>query len=229
MPPTGRVLDAPQINSKAARRAAHTRWMRRYRAEGRRRLVPADGSVRRVQALQVLGHRYRDIADATTVSAETVRGALDWDRERVSVHTADAIAAAYRVLSDRPGPSAVTASRAVARGWLPPIAWDDDTIDDPFARPYAEQRDDGPDAAAVARIWARNRPDPLREADRQEFVRQAASQGVPDVEIGEYLGWHRRASGERTPDRQLAARVRGYRARHGIATTCQPAARRTAA
>jgi len=47
--------------------------------------------------------------------------------------TADNVRRVYDELWDKPGPSRISAQRAAKRGWVPPLAWDDDTIDDPAA------------------------------------------------------------------------------------------------
>lgn len=43
--------------------------------------------------------------------------------------------AAYDVLWMRPGPSSQARALAARRGWVGPLAWDDEVIDDSAARP----------------------------------------------------------------------------------------------
>ncbi|WP_329123945.1 hypothetical protein [Streptomyces sp. NBC_01353] len=50
----------------------------------------------------------------------------------------DGIRAAYEALSMRTGTSAKTRLRAQRSGWAPPLAWDDDTIDDPHGVPQTD-------------------------------------------------------------------------------------------
>lgn len=94
---------------------------------GRVRL-DATGTLRRIQALMALGWTARDIADHAGYSShqsihnligEAVR--RDW----VSPATAARIAAVYDELSMTPGPSVITRTRAHAKGWPVPLAWDD--------------------------------------------------------------------------------------------------------
>ncbi|WP_051913237.1 hypothetical protein [Kutzneria albida] len=56
-------------------------------------------------------------------------------RSTVSIKTAQSIAALYDQLSMTCGPHARTRELAEQAGWPPPLAWDDDTIDNPSAQP----------------------------------------------------------------------------------------------
>ena len=98
--------------------------------------VDATGSQRRLQALVAIGWTTREIThrmggkdhgtvtDITSANNTTIRRA-----------TAERIKAIFDELWDQPGPSRISAQRAAKRGWLVPLAWDDDTIDDPAATP----------------------------------------------------------------------------------------------
>lgn len=96
-------------------------------------LVPIIGTVRRLQALARMGWTVRAIAAAAGMAHQSIAG-LD-NSQRIRKATADAIARVYDDLSMRPGPSDITRRRATAAGYAPPLAWDDDTIDDPTAEP----------------------------------------------------------------------------------------------
>ena len=63
------------------------------------------------------------------------------NRPHVTAQTAAAIARAYTALSSTPGPSDTARKTAADLGWAPPLAWDDDTIDDPAAEPVGVRRD----------------------------------------------------------------------------------------
>lgn len=94
--------------------------------------VPATGTRRRLHALQAMGWRLRDINALTGHEI----GALVRDHYTVvRASIAAAVADVYDDLWDKPGPSDVTRQRALVRGFAPPMAWDDDRIDDPKARP----------------------------------------------------------------------------------------------
>lgn len=100
------------------------------------RYVSAIGSARRLQALAVLGHPSRHLAAAlgqkdhsTVLDIQTGRV---W---QVRALTASRISALYDRLWSTPGPSKETTRRALARGWVGPLAWNDDELDDGYAMP----------------------------------------------------------------------------------------------
>ncbi|MFD7995577.1 hypothetical protein [Streptomyces mexicanus] len=105
--------------------------------------VPAVGATRRIRALYALGHFNHLIAKEAGISRDAVCAiaAGKWPTIKVSVD--DGIRAAYDRLSMRPGQSWKTRSWAEKHGWAPPLAWDDERIDDPQARPDFAQ-DEGP-------------------------------------------------------------------------------------
>lgn len=122
-------------------------WRAAQRRRGRPLLVDATGTVRRIRALQRLGWSLRTISLAAG-RAETWAGSLARVRS-VSPATAATVRALYDDMSMRLPPtrtwqerSAVTKARnhAERAGWPPPLAWDEDAIDDPGASP-AEWKD----------------------------------------------------------------------------------------
>ena len=60
---------------------------------------------------------------------------LNNPRRRVNRDTYQAVADLYDRLSMTPGPSQEARDRAKRKGWRPPLAWDDDSIEDPEAKP----------------------------------------------------------------------------------------------
>lgn len=109
--------------------------------------VPTDiGLVRRVQALARLGWSAPEIAARSGVPYTTIARLRDHDTRRWLGRDAlrDAIAAAYDEMSMTvPRLTRHTsriAGRAAARGWPPPLAWDD--IDAPDAQPCGVRADD---------------------------------------------------------------------------------------
>ena len=99
-------------------------------------LVPAVGAQRRVQALQAIGHKQSDIDAAAGLRPRIAKYVAD-RQPGVSI-TFDkhaAIARAYEALWSKPGSYERGRREAIARGYAPPLAWDDDTIDDPNATP----------------------------------------------------------------------------------------------
>lgn len=106
--------------------------------------IGAHGTRRRLQALQTLGWSPRQLAVGLSASSEYVGKISRGEVPRVRVTTALAIRVLYERLWDSQPPQddqrqrmIVTRMRrkAARNGWAPPMAWDDDTIDDPTAMP----------------------------------------------------------------------------------------------
>jgi hypothetical protein len=118
-------------------------WRRHQHAAGRPMPfghVDATGMVRRMQALACMGWSFQ----TTAKRAGLGRGRDIAARATVTRATADAVAAAYEEMwATPPRPAtreerivvAKTKARAFREGWAPPLAWDDDDIDNPDARP----------------------------------------------------------------------------------------------
>jgi len=128
-------------------REANTAWQRRrYRliAYGRwDGWTDAAGTRRRLQALMRAGWSLGLLSARLGCSRQLLNKRLHL-RSHVTVATARAVAALYDELWDQAPPErdrfekrAATMARryAVERGFVPPLAWDDDTIDDPAAGP----------------------------------------------------------------------------------------------
>lgn len=126
-----------------------TRWIR---VESERALlsvplVPHDshrgvdptGTRRRIQALAWMGWPAAEVAVRAGTTPATLR-TLILPHRRPSVALARRVARVYDELSMVPGPSAAAASKARGLGFAPPLAWDDETIDDPQARPCGKTR-----------------------------------------------------------------------------------------
>lgn len=123
---------------------AHYERLRGYDAQlGRPRRVDATGTRRRIQALCAAGWPMDEIGARIGVAGRDAVFLLT--RRRWAYRsTAARVAAVYEQLADTPGPSKRSSTLARSRGWLPPLWWDDDTIDDPtFLPPVVETpRDD---------------------------------------------------------------------------------------
>jgi hypothetical protein len=104
-------------------------------------MVPAAGTIRRVQALGVVGWPLSRLAREAALSPSCMARLMT--ATTVSVATARAVAAVYaRYSMASPGLCGVShiharaaRDRATAAGWAPAAAWDEDTIDDPAAIP----------------------------------------------------------------------------------------------
>lgn len=110
---------------------------------GDRGMVDPTGSIRRLQALATLGWPQEWLRERLGCSGVTM-GRLRGHGQPIIAATAVKIAALYNELWDTP-PVATTVReqqtitrtrrRATRQGWAPPMAWDDDTIDNPGAQP----------------------------------------------------------------------------------------------
>lgn len=103
-------------------------------------LVPAVGSVRRVRALVSLGWTYRQLASLAGLDHSQISELAAGRASAVRRRTADRVATLYERWSMvLPPPSDLadrTRAEALSRGWEPPLAWDDDALDDPHASPF---------------------------------------------------------------------------------------------
>lgn len=122
-------------------RAEYEFWRQAHKGK-RQPFIDGTGTRRRLQALSRMGWSQRAIGERFGQSEVAVG---DWYRaERVTPATAKKVAGWYAELSMQvPQPRTrfdrysvgSTRGRARAAGWPPPLAWDDDTIDDPEATP----------------------------------------------------------------------------------------------
>lgn len=110
-------------------------------------LVDATGTRRRLQALMVIGWPLRLLGVEMQRDGDVLGEAIR--TRRVKAKTAADVAAVYERLCMTPGPSDQGRRRALAKGWVPPLSWDD--IDDP---------DETPDMGDVVKVEF---PDQFRE------------------------------------------------------------------
>lgn len=115
-------------------RRANTNYRKRRRAGVHQpAMVDSVGVVRRRQALAVMGYGLPELAPHFGVSPRAVSNYMS--RPRVHRSTLARWRQVYDLLSMTPGPNSKARGEALRRGWVPPLAWDDDTIDDPNAAP----------------------------------------------------------------------------------------------
>lgn len=154
--------------------------------------IGATGAARRLRALAVMGWPAGEVAARAGVAETSVRAIRIGERATIPVGVHDAIAAVYDALSMTAGPSKRSTSIALRRhGWAPPLAWDDDDIDDPAATPRGRVRgDDVVDDLAVARACGAGAAVParLRTIDRHEAVRRLTERGWSLEVIAAQLG-----------------------------------------
>lgn len=110
-------------------------------ADGAR--VDATGTHRRLQALVAIGYSISSLGRRLGITVSNMDGPMGGTAE-VTAETARKVRALYEELWATPvvadewhAKSAGQRARNLAkrRGWAPPMAWDDDTIDDPSAKP----------------------------------------------------------------------------------------------
>lgn len=154
----------------------------------RRRLVPVIGSRRRLRALVAIGWTQDDLAARLGIRKADVSRYTSGSREGITAETAARVTGLYDELWDQPGPSRLAAARARNRGWAVPLAWDDDTIDDPDAAPNTGHH---------LSLRAGNRED---IAARRRRVRYLTACGLSAAEIADRLD-----VAERTVERDRAS------------------------
>jgi transcriptional regulator with XRE-family HTH domain len=137
-------------------------------------IVDGTGTARRIRALAAIGWSLTQQANRIGWAVQNYARMTDtvWP---VTVATARLIADLYDELSMTPAPAGYSATRtqrmALDKGWAPPLAWDDDEIDDPKASPHG---------------FIRKPKESLEHfIDR---YRQVAGHGLAWAEIAERLG-----------------------------------------
>ncbi|GAA3132337.1 hypothetical protein GCM10020255_006420 [Rhodococcus baikonurensis] len=114
-------------------------------------MVDATGTRRRLQALLANGHRAKDLVAALGVHTSCQRIIRS---EKVSAVIRDCVTQLYGELENRLGPSDLARERYRGLGYLSPMWWDPDIIDDPDAEPagirvYMKIRVEDPQGASV--------------------------------------------------------------------------------
>jgi hypothetical protein len=99
----------------------------------------ATGTRRRLQALRAIGHSAKVIADKAGSAEARIQLISSGEQPTVRQALEVKIRKVYAELHQTPAPAGRSATRAknhaLANDWAPPGAWDDDTIDDPQAKP----------------------------------------------------------------------------------------------
>ena len=119
-----------------------------YAQPGDSGLMPACGVIRRLQSLAVLGWTHAEIAARMGVTRRAVEHLYNADPDGVMLRATWAkVDRVWRELQATPRTverADRVRRRAEARGWLPPLAWDEDMgphgIDNPHARPVKNWR-----------------------------------------------------------------------------------------
>jgi len=112
-----------------------TRILRAPDTPGGAGYLPSTGSTRRLQALTVMGWSMAELGTRYGVDPSTLTCIRSGRLRNITGHSAALVDRMYAELWDQRGPGRHAATRARNRGWFPPLAWDDETIDDPTAEP----------------------------------------------------------------------------------------------
>jgi hypothetical protein len=98
-------------------------------------VVPATGTMRRLRALMALGHGPQDLAGQVGVTVMCLRGLLEGHCVVIHVDIARRAAAVFDTEQMTCGDNDAARREALDRGWDPPLAWDEHSIDNPAAEP----------------------------------------------------------------------------------------------
>lgn len=151
-------------------------------ADGSR--VPVLGTARRMRALVALGYTNEELGARLGMTNPKMAGKyMTLHQEYVTAAFARRVDEMFRQLQVMPPPDGYGNRRARLRaqrnGWAPPFAWDEDTIDDPKARPagykvdreermrqYEELRASGMNTNQIARHMGIDRASLVRWLER---------------------------------------------------------------
>ena len=132
----------PDCTTAHARR--HKQWRLQHARTGPA-MVDSTGTLRRLRALCWAGWSRAQIAAMVRMAKPNVQALIGGEGGLVHRRTEQAVRRAYdRYWKGPPAPtmaaekSRITRARKAAElnGWAPPLAWDDDSIDNPEAKPY---------------------------------------------------------------------------------------------
>lgn len=170
----------------------------------------AIGVARRLQALTAIGYTDRALAPMLGMHPSYVVRLRAGIGQRVTDETRRLVVDLYDQLWDRPydGPYSVRTTRlAAAKGWLPPLAWDDDTIDEPDINSSRDNHAPAElDEIAIERAMRGDRV-PLNKAEKSEAIRRLVAMRLTDTEIARRLHMTTDAVLKRRHRAMIASRV----------------------
>jgi hypothetical protein len=190
---------------------AQSRWKAAWKAGTvrERNTAPVHGTRRRLQALTAMGWSPPELGVLTGLNDQVIlRLRAANDARTVLFQTRDAVTAVYDdIWATRSTGRHQLRMRNLARrhGWLPPLAWDDDSIDDPAATPNlgtapAVDLDEVAIREAIA-----GRRVPLTRAERREAVTRMTDARYSAQEIAARLGtYQRQVTRDRAKERSAA-------------------------
>lgn len=168
--------------------------------------IDATASRRRLEALCAIGWSASRVAPHLGISGARIWGLMR--QQRISRHNADKISAVYDKLWAAPPPArsrferqsiARTIKHATARGYAPPLAWDEETLPDPNAQP-APTTQTGYERIEIDELAVELMVDGDRRItaqahsiEKREAIRRLADAGHDDNSIAQKLGMRRDA------------------------------------
>lgn len=103
--------------------------------------VDPTGTVRRLRALVSIGYSGGDLSRMAGHNPQYFTAIIAGERTFVTAQVARKVDALFDRLQNTPGSNARARNAAAQKSWPPPFAWDEDTIDDPTAKPnYGKER-----------------------------------------------------------------------------------------
>ena len=101
--------------------------------------IDATGTQRRIQGMIAMGYSCAALARMLNTPVQVVSQISLKYRTQTTANFAERVASLAKGLQLRPGPTTGAGkqarNRAIRHGWVPLLAWDEDSIDDPLARP----------------------------------------------------------------------------------------------
>lgn len=165
-------------------------------------LTDSTGTVRRVRALIAVGHSQQTLSDEVGCAFTYVTSLAYGRRPTVTMALARSVKQAYDKLSMTMGSSVRGRLKARRLGWHGPLAWDDDTIDNPAAIPHplvdhagfwseAEKplHEADVDQVVVSRFVKGFKLERFTDAEFLTAVQQCAADGMNCSDIDDLRGW----------------------------------------
>lgn len=148
--------------------------------------VPRVGTVRRLQALLYMGWGHKQMREHCGLQTATL---VHQQGRWVERATHDAVAAMYRDLSHRRGPSTKAAHWAKRLGYAGPMDWHDIDHDaEPLPASAADDGGDGVDHVAVQRRLGGDKTVRLNHLETAEVVRLWMESGRPAADMERVTG-----------------------------------------
>jgi hypothetical protein len=172
--------------------ALYERRRRKLKKMGRAYRLDARGSVRRIRALQAMGHSGQAIAiEGGWAGRCTI---LNIARQRyITAANRDKVARVYEAMSMRvpTGPQVERRkAEARAKGWYPPLAWDDiDRDESPVAADDTPYDELPLDEVAIERALSGDRSVKLTKAEKVEATALWTKRGGTFQELEDRTGW----------------------------------------